>query len=91
MFIISTYNVRGLPKNCSSLHLRPDIMSLFDKSDIVCVQETWYAYQDLDVLHNLHAEYRGTGVSTTDYNDGLVQGHPPGGVAIFWRKRLDNN
>ena len=82
--------MRGLPKNCSGLHLRPDIMSLFDKSDIVCVQETWYAYQDLDVLHNLHAEYRGTGVSTTDYNDGLVQGHPPGGVAIFWRKRLDN-
>ena len=90
MFIISSYNVRGLPKHCNGLHLRPDIMSLFDKSDIVCVQETWYAYQDLDILHNLHTEYRGTGVSTTDYNDGLVQGHPPGGVAIFWRKRLDN-
>ena len=65
MFIISSYNVRGLPKNCNSLHLRPDIMSLFDKS------ETWYAYQDLDILHNLHSEYRGIGVSTTDYNDGL--------------------
>ena len=60
-----------MPKNYNSLHLRPDIMSLFDKSDIVCVQETWYAYQDLDILHNLHSEYRGIGVSTTDYNDGL--------------------
>ena len=36
-----------------------------------------------------YSEYSGTGVSITDYNDGLVQGHPPGGVAIFWRKRLD--
>ena len=38
-----------------SLHLRPDIMSLFDKSEIVCVQETWYAYQNLDILHNIHS------------------------------------
>ena len=58
MFIISSYNVRGLPKNGNGLHLRPDIVSLFDKSDIVCVQETWYAYQDLDILHNLHRAYR---------------------------------
>ena len=49
--------------------------------DLVCVQDTWYAYQDLDILHSLHSEYRGIGVSTTDYNDGLVQGHPPGGGA----------
>ena len=42
MFIISSYNLRGLPKNCNGLHL--DIMSLFDKSDIVCVQETWYMH-----------------------------------------------
>ena len=82
--------MRGLPKHFNGLHLRPAIMSLFDKYDIVCVQETWYAYQDLYILHNLHTECRGTGVSTTEYNDGLVQGHPPGGVAIFWRKRLDN-
>ena len=75
------HNVRGLPKNCSGLHLIPDIVSFFDQSDIVCVQETWY--HDIDILHTLHSEYRGTGVSTTDYKDGLVQGHPPGGVAIF--------
>ena len=89
MFIISS-NVRGLPNNCNGLHLRPDIMYLFEKSDIVYVQETWYAYQDLYILHNLHSECRYTGVSTTDYNDELIQSHHPGGVAIYRRKRLDN-
>ena len=62
MFVISNYDVRGLPTNCNGLHLRPDIMSLFAKSDIVCVHETWYAYQDLDIFHNLHSEYRRTGI-----------------------------
>ena len=51
MFIISSY----LPKNCNGLHLRPDIMSLLDKSDMICVQETWYVYQDLDILHTVNS------------------------------------
>ena len=29
--------------------------------------------------------------SATDYNDDLVAGHPPGGVAIYWSKHLDQN
>ena len=37
----------------------------------------------------MHSKFHGFGVSTTDYKDGLVSGHPPGGVAIFWRKHLD--
>ena len=62
--------MRGFPKNGNGLHLRPDIMSLFDKSDIVCVQESLYAYQDyiFDITYIPNTEV----VSTTDYNDGLV-------------------
>ena len=73
-----------------SLYLRPDIVALLEKGDIVCMLEPWYSKQDLDILNNLHPNFSGTGVSTTDYQDGLVRGHPPGGVAILWRKKLDH-
>ena len=65
------------------------MLSVFDKCDIFCSRETWFAVQDLHVVNNLHSNFHGFGVSTTDYKDGLVSGHPPGGVAIFWRKHLD--
>ena len=81
--------MRGLPKDGNSLYLRPDIVALLEKGDIVCMQDTWYSKQDLDILNNLHPNFSGTGVSTTYYQDGLVRGHPPGGVAILWRKNLD--
>ena len=48
-----------------------------------------FAVQDLHVVNSLHSKFHGFGVSTTDYKDGLVSGHPPGGVAIFWRKHID--
>ena len=28
-------------------------------------------------------------MSTTDYSDGIVHGHPPGGVTIMWDVNLD--
>ena len=59
------------------------MLSVFDKCDIFCIQETWFAVQDLHVVNSLHSKFHGFGVSTTDYKDGLVSGHPPGGVAIF--------
>ena len=66
------------------------MLTVFDNCDIVCIQETWFAVQDLHVVVNsLHSKFHGFGVSTTDYKDGLVFGHPSGGVAIFWRKHLD--
>ncbi len=54
------------------------------KSDILCAQETWYSKQDLSGINCLHQSYHGYGVATRDYCDGLVTGHPPGGVAILW-------
>ena len=80
---ISSYNSRGLPKCNRDLHLRQDLINVFDNCDICCVQETWYSRQDLASLNSLHGEFNGYGVATTDYRDGLVAGHPPGGVSIF--------
>ena len=85
---ITSYNCRGLPKTCNKLLLRPDICDLLNKSDIVCLQETWYSKQDLAGVNNLDTNFHGTGVSTTDYSSHIVSGHPPGGVAILWREHL---
>lgn len=86
---ISSYNCRGLPKDKRNLHLRPDILSVFQSSDIVCLQETWFSKQDLGKLPNILDNYHAVGVSTTDYSTSLIQGHPPGGVAIFWKSSFD--
>ena len=57
--------MRVLPKDGNSLYLRPDIVALLEKGDIVCMQETWYSKQELDILNNLHPNFSGTGVPTT--------------------------
>ena len=40
-------------------------------------------------VNNLYDSFHGLGVSTTDYSDGIVHGHPPGGVTIMWDVKLD--
>ena len=86
---VSCYNTRGLPKCSRDLCLRQDIINVLDNCDILCIQETWYSKQDLAFLNTLHNEFNCYGVSTTDFRDGITAGHPPGGVAVFWRKLLD--
>ena len=58
---------------------------LLQSSDILCLQEIWLWKQDLGSLHCLSDGCHGIGEATRDGQDGTIQGHPPGGVAIFWR------
>ena len=62
---------------------------MINDNEIVCLQETWYSKQDLTNLNTLHGDYRGSGVTTVDYGDRIVAGHPPGGVAIMWHRKLE--
>ena len=55
------------------------------KTDIICLQETFYSKQDLGCLNTLHGEFQGIGALTTDARDKVKTGQPPGGVAIFYR------
>lgn len=89
-FTISSYNTRGFPKDGKSLLLRPDIVTVLESSDILCVQETWFTKQDLSCLNSLHENYHGFGVATRDLRDGLLVGRVPGGVAFMWKKSLDS-
>ena len=86
---ISSYNCRGLPKTKRQSHLRPDLLSLFNTSDIVLLQETWFSTQELNNINNIFENFHGFGVSTVNLSEGILYGHPPGGVAIFWRDNYD--
>ena len=66
----------------NSLYLRPDIDTVLEKGGIVCMQETLYSKQDLDILNNLHPNFSGTDVSTTAYHGGPARGRPPGGSLL---------
>ena len=65
-FSISSYNCRNLPKSRTNLNLRPDIKYLFDNNAIVCLQEIWYAKQDLKFLNCLRNDFIGFGSSRYD-------------------------
>ena len=55
--------------------------------DIICMQETFLCKQDLGCLNAIHKDYQGIGTSTIDTRDGIVKGHPSGGVAILYRTK----
>ena len=88
--LVSSYNVRGLPKSKSALALRMDLSSLFKQCDILLCQETWYCSEQLKYLNSLSGDFYGSGIATRNLSDGILHGHPPGGVAIFWKRHLND-
>ena len=57
-------------------------------SDIVLLQETWLANDELHLLCSLDNRFHGQGVSAMDSCDGVLRGRPYGGLGILWRKEL---
>ena len=87
---VVSYNCRGLPKNRTALHMRPDILSLFQKYDVIFFQETWLAKQELNACNSLHENFLACGVACVDFSAGILHGRPYGGVSVFYHKRLAN-
>ena len=90
---IVSYNCRGFPKIPAKLNVKPTVnLLLNDESiDIICMQETFLSKQDLGCLNVIHKDYLGIGTSTMDTRDGLIKGHPSGGVAILYRTNQAKN
>ena len=86
---VVSYNCRGLPKLASKIWEKPTVNLLLQdiENDIICFQETFYSKQDLSYLNTIHNDFQGIGTSTTDARDKLITGHPPGGVAIMYRRK----
>ena len=64
--------------------------NLLQSVDILCLQETFLAKQDLGLLNSFNDNFHGAGESTTDLTMGIVRGRIPGGVAILWHKEMDS-
>ena len=88
---VISYNSRGLRlgHDAADKARRFVIDNLLENTDILCVQETFLAKQDLDKLNTLHKDYYGVGEATTDMSSRILRGRIPGGVAILWNKKLD--
>ena len=57
-------------------------------ADILLLQETWLTKQETKLLGGAIPGFVGIGQGSKDAGDGLIVGHPPGGVAIFYRNNL---
>lgn len=90
--------VQGLSYNCRGLRLgqsagdrahRRVTDNLLDHCDILCLQETFLSKQDIGQLSSLHPDFHGAEEAKANLSRGMVSGRTPGGVAILWRKQLD--
>ena len=88
---VVSYNARGLRVGHSEADKsrRVVVDKLLEICDILCIQETFLAKQDLERLNSLHKDFYGAGESTTDLSSKIVRGRIPGGVAILWNKKYD--
>lgn len=88
---VLSYNCRGLRlgQGAGDRAHRLVIDNLLENCDILCLQETFLAKQDLAKLNILDVNFHGAGESTTDLSWRIIRGRIPGGVAILWNKRLD--
>ena len=87
---ISSFNCRGLSIYRDITSVNNDIVrNLSGSSDIILLQETWLFKQDLGKLNDFIPEFYGYGESTIDASMGTINGHPPGGVAILWKRNLN--
>ena len=87
---ITSYNCRGLSIHRNVQSVKNNILKIIsERSDIVLLQETWLFKHDLSKLNQFLPNFYGTGVSTTNAADGIPSGHPPGGVAVLWRRELN--
>ena len=88
---VVSYNSRGLRlgQGAGDRAHRVVIDKLLESAEILCLQETFLATQDLDKLNSVHNDFHGAGESTTDLSNRILRGRIPGGVAILWHKKLD--
>lgn len=89
---VLSYNCRGLRLGQSAVDRARRIIvdQLLEHCDILCLQETFLAKQDLKGLNSISDSFHGAGESTTDLSLGIKRGRIPGGVAILWNKKLDS-
>lgn len=73
---VVSYNSRGLQlgQDAGARAQRTVIDKLFENADVVLLQGTFLAVQDLDELNTVNNDFHGAGESTTDLNTRILHG-----------------
>ena len=79
---VVSFNCRGLNS------LQKEIKTLCKTFDIILLQETWLAKQNLDFLNSINNQHYSYGISSFSYETKMHSGKPYRGTAILWNKQL---
>ena len=78
--------------NCNSIRNNSEnVKELLNKNDIVFLQELMLCKSDLCILNNFDSRFEYAAFVQDRESEGINEGRPSKGVAIYWRKRLSLN
>ena len=80
MLKIASYNCNSVRKNSEN------VKNLLNANDIVCLQELLLSRSDLPVLNDFDENFNNIALVEDRETEGINEGRPSRGVAIFWRK-----
>ena len=81
--------VRLVSYNCNSVRKNAEnVMKLLSENDIVFLQEIMLSKSDLPLLYDLDRDFDHIAYVKDRESEGINEGRPSRGVAIFWRKYL---
>lgn len=81
--------IKFVSYNCNSVRNNIEIVkSIMSQADIVMLQELMLSKSDLPLLNDIDNEFSNVAFVKDRESDGINEGRPTKGVAIFWRKTL---
>ena len=81
--------VRIATYNCNSVRNNSEIVkSLLLNVDILFLQELMLEKRDLGILHDFNVDFKHVAYVNDRESEGICEGRPSKGVAIFWRSHL---
>lgn len=80
MVKIASYNCNSVRKNSEN------VKNVLNANDIVCLQELLLSKSDLPVLNDFNENFNHIAFVEDRESQGINEGRPSRGVAIFWRK-----
>ena len=84
--------IRCASYNCNSIRNNSEnVKELLNKNDIVFLQELMLSKSDLCVLNDFDNRFEYTAFVQDRESEGINEGRPSKGVAIYWRKHLSSN
>ena len=84
--------IKCVSYNCNSIRNNSEnVKELLNKNDIVFLQELMLCKSDLCILNDFDSRFEYTAFVQDRESEGINEGRPSKGVAVYWRKYLSPN